>query len=449
MVALPAHWETFRPHYLQSKLWRSRARFKAVYAGRGSGKTSIAKRYIVRWLPVKRPWNDVKFFYALPTYKQAKRVAWHDLVSLIPREWISGKPNVSEMVLNTVFGTQVYVIGLDHPQRIEGVQWDGGIIDECCDQKLDEFLYTGLMPTLAHKFAWLWLIGVPKRSGVGSDFFRKYCERGERGEVIEGTDDRIETYTWKSDTVLTEEQLSTFKQQYTERDYAEQFDASWQNVGGAIFYAFEETMHVRSSVTYDPSLPICVSSDFNVNPMSWCLSHIYDGKVYVFDEIFLRNTNTPNTLNELWRMYGGHKSGFEFYGDASSGHRVSSAEFTDYAYIKNDVRFDQYTKKRLYYLRSNPNIADRFASCNSIFKNAAGEVRCFISPRCKYLIKDLSSRAYKEGTRVANDSRDKDGGHMSDAFGYLIFRRFPIRIKLGRDSAKVSVGTNRIMQFAR
>ena len=447
MVALPPYWEKFRPHLGQSRLWRSTARVKVVPAGRGSGKTALAKRYIARLLSNARPWSDPKFFYALPTYKQAKRVAWFDLIKSIPKEWIQGKPNVSDMVIETIFGSRLYVVGLDSPERVEGVQWDGGVIDECCDQDLESFLYTGLMPALVHRNAWLWLIGVPKRSGVGSHEFKSLYDKGLRGECLEGTNNRIESFTWRSDTVLNEEQLAFFKHHIDERDYDEQFNANWQTLGGAIFYAFDEDVHVKDSISYNPDLPICVCSDFNVNPMSWCLAQIHNGVVHFFDELFIRNTNTPETLDVLYSKYGDHKAGFKFYGDSTARSRRSSAVFTDYAYISDDKRFDSPVKKRIYYLAKNPDTADRFAACNSIFKNAAGEVRCYIHSSCKRLIKDLRSRAYKPGTREANDIKDSDLGHMSDAFGYFIFRKFPVKLNLNVGKAKVSVGENRIRQY--
>ncbi len=441
MVSLPTHWKQLRPHREQSKLYRSKAKIRVAACGRGSGKTELAKRFLSRYLPVKKPWNDPIYFYGMPTYKQAKRVAWHDLVNFIPKDWVQGKPNISEMVINTVFGSKLYVVGLDQPERLEGVQWDGGVLDECCDLELGSFLYTGLLPALAHRDPFLWMIGVPKRSGKGSYEFKNLYDKGMRGGVLEGTNDRIESYSWKSDTVLTEQQLEFYKHHMDARDYDEQFNATWQSVGGAIFYSFDESVHTRDDVNYDPNLPICVCSDFNVNPMSWCLAQVRDNVVYVFDELFIRNTNTLKTLDILFNKYGHHTAGFEFYGDASGRNRHTSAEFTDYAYISDDSRF---VNKKLFYLNKNLSIADRFASCNSMLKNAAGDVRCYISSRCKNLIKDLQVRSYKEGTREPDDVKGSDLGHMSDAFGYFIFRRFPVKLNLNVSKGRVSVGSNRI-----
>ena len=77
-------WTQLRFHEKQNKLWRSAANYVAVAAGRGSGKTELARRRIIRYLPIKKDWPYPIYAYCLPTYKQARRVAWRPLLNLIP-----------------------------------------------------------------------------------------------------------------------------------------------------------------------------------------------------------------------------------------------------------------------------------------------------------------------------------------------------------------------------
>lgn len=411
-------WMPMRYHKLQSEAYYSKRRFVGLACGRGSGKTELARRRIVRFLPVKRPWSDPLYFYALPTYNQAKRVAWKPLLNLIPRSWIKGDPSLASMVIETVFGSTLYVVGMDKPQRIEGVQWDGGVVDESCDQKPGTF-DRSIMPGLTHRAAWCWRIGVPKRYGVGAAEFKEFCELGESGE-----DPDTIAYSWPSSDILTEEQLAAAQRILDPRDYNEQFGASWQDIGGAIYYAYSER-NLDSSLAYNPELPLIIGSDFNVDPMCWIIGHISEAKLLVFDELMIRNTNTQATLDELYRRYGQHKAGWLFLGDATARARKTSATASDYIQIRNDERF---VNKRVKYLSSNPLQTDRFASCNALLQNAKGEIRCLIHPKCVRLIRDLKGRTYKEGTREPEDS-DTDMGHMSDAFGYVVHAVFPIKIE--------------------
>lgn len=418
-------WTQLEYHEQQSKAWRTKSKFVCLCAGRGSGKTEIARRRIVRYLPIKKPWPDPMYFYALPTYAQAKRVAWRPILALIPDQWISGI-NVNEQYIETIFGSVLYIIGMDNPHRVEGVQWDGGVIDESSDQKSGVFDIS-VLPALSHRDAWCWRIGVPKRYGIGAVEFKEFFDKGLDPNVTD-----IETYHWPSSDIIPQKVLESAKTLLDERDYREQFEASWEVAGGLIFYTFEPGLHVSADVYYDPEKPIFVGSDFNVTPMSWTLSQEWNNTVtgltelHTFDEISINNSTTERTLNVLARTYGeSHTSGWEFYGDATGRARKTAAADSDYVQIRNDDRF--YNKK-VRYPAKNPAIVDRFASCTALLKNAKGDVRFKVHPKCKNLIKDLRNRVYLEGTRLPDDKSDI--GHMSDAWGYVVHRRYPLRRQL-------------------
>lgn len=406
-------WFKLRYHEKQTLAWRTKARFVALAAGRGSGKTELARRRVVRYLSVKKPWRDPLYFYALPTMQQARRVAWEPLLQLIPREWIKGVPNKSSMCIETVFGSKLYVVGMDKPHRVEGVQWDGGVVDESCDQRPGVFDKT-LLPAFSHRNAWCWRIGVPKRHGIGAADFKEFFDKGMAGV------DGVESYTWMSEEICTPEQIAFAKAHLDPRDYNEQYCASWESSTGGIFYAFDEKENVTGEVVYDPEHPIIVGSDFNVDPMCWVLCQRIDDELHVFDEIVIRNTNTEDTLKHLHARYGAHTGGWDFYGDASGRARRTSAAASDFVHIRNASGF---LSKRVHYNKSNPLRVDRFASCNAMLKNAAGDRRLFIHPRCKHLIKDLNVRSWKEGVREPDDYGDI--GHITDALGYIVHKLFP------------------------
>lgn len=423
-VPLTPAWTQLRPHKLQSKLWRTKARFTVVVAGRGSGKTEVSRRKLVRYLDIIKPWMDRNYMYGLPTYSQAKRVAWDQLNALIPDAWVSDKNsgrNKSELCITTNSGAKLYVVGLDKPQRIEGIQLDGAVIDECSDQHPDTYTKT-ILPMLTHRHAWCSRIGVPKRNGVGAIDFRAAFEEG----LIPNNPTGIESYTWSSDTILTPDQLVDILKQLTAKDAEEQLGGIWVAGEGQIFYAFSEAESISETAQYDPDNIIGVGSDFNVNPMAWVLFHVKDGKMYVFDELYLRNTNTQATLDTLYSRYGHHKSGWIFIGDASAQNRHSSTSLSDYIQIKNDRRFDTPKPKQIFYPPKNPPVADRFAATNSLLLNGLGMRRLFINKKCTNLRRDLATRSYKEGTREVDDSA-ADSGHITDALGYAIYKLFPLR----------------------
>lgn len=447
MPTLTPAWRPFKYHEEQVKLWRTKAQFVAVAAGRGSGKTELARRRVVRMLPVKKPWNDPVYFYALPTINQAKRIAWKKIIDLIPVDWLK-KVNQSDMLIETIFGSSLYVLGMDKAQRAEGLQYDGGILDESCDQRPKVFDLS-ILPALSHRKGFCWRIGVPKRHGIGSRDFKKFFDLGQgikdknEDEEEDELNIEVESYTWPSSTVLTAEQLAWAETNLDAKDFNEQYNASWETASGSIFYAYKDVEapegNLLSSIQYNPKLPLIIGQDFNVDPMAWIIGQSYEDKahihIHVIDELYIRNTNTPAALSELYKRYGQHNSGFEFFGDASGRARKTSASISDYVHIKQDTRFHN---SRVYFLKANPRVQDRFAACNAMFCNAKGERRLFIHPRCKNLRKDLQDRNYVEGSNEPDDYGDI--GHISDALGYPIHRLFPIRALLTNKSPVVLLG---------
>lgn len=112
-------------------------------------------------------------------------------------------------------------------------------------------------------------------------------------------------------------------------------------------------------------------------------------------------------------------------GDASSRSRNTRASESDYVQIRNDSRF---ATRQVIYPRANPSLANRFAACNAAFRNAEGVRRVIVDPRCKNLIKDLTARAYVQGTTMPDDQGDV--GHITDALGYVIYQIFPLRLEV-------------------
>lgn len=465
---LTPHWTPLKYHPLQSKLWRTKAQFVAVAAGRGSGKTMLARMRVVRYLPIKKPWPDPVYFYGLPTINQARRLAWEKIINLIPKEWIK-KVNISDMSIRTVFGSTLYILGMDSPHRAEGLQYDGGILDESCDQKPKVFDLT-ILPALTHRDGWCWRIGVPKRHGIGSRDFKRFYDLGcnnnissageKNSKSMEGTEEennildsiKIESYTWPSSDILSPEKLAWYQQNLDPRDFNEQFNASWESASGAIFYAYIDKQfpegNIDQNIKYRPDLPLIIGQDFNVDPMAWIIAQQNKdlhgtGKFCVIDELFLRNTNTQASLSELHKRYGNHASGFYFFGDASGRARKTSASDSDYLITLQWIKEGKFKGGRLFSAKSNPRVQNRFAACNAMFCNAKGERRLIISPKCTHLRQDIMERQYKEGTNDPDDYADI--GHMSDALGYPIHNLFPISVALSASGPNVT--TSRLMNM--
>lgn len=400
-----------------------------IPAGRRSGKTEWAKRTLIDALLSDfydpPPWPDPRYFFAAPTRDQAKRIAWHDFKRMIPDQWLAGTPRESDLELLTKWGSKLCVLGMDKPARIEGVGWDGCVVDEMSDMKPGTFDLT-IRPALADRAGWCWLIGVPKRKGPGAMEYRRWYEYAMRGE-----DPDWAAFTWFSSGIVPAKELEAAKRSMTLKDYAEQFEASWESAGNRIYEAFDPAYNVRPC-SYQRTLPIIVGADFNVTPMAWVLCHQYrkPDRLEVFDEIWLTDSNTQLAMDDLHARYGEHRGGFEFYGDATGKSRHSSAVQTDYATIVADQRFIE-LGRTTHYRGSNPARADRYASVNALCQNAMGERRLFTDPRCEHLIYDMTHGYYAEGSREAQQTDELS--HATSALGYAVHLLYPIGFDMFAD----------------
>ena len=417
-----AQWKVLDRHEEQEAMWRTSQYCKTIYAcaSRGAGKSEMAKRRLAMALGLRKPWYDPRYFYAAPTYRQVKRVVWQDMLHFVPPAWIAPHGiSHSELTIRTVFGSELVLFGLDSPQRMEGVQWDGGVVDECSDVN-HQLVDMAVIPALTHRDGWLWKIGVPKRFGIGAYEFKKQflaAMRERRKAEREGRLPEAASFIWPADGIVPQARLDMARRTMDPLDFDEQFGAQWLEVGGGVYHSFsaaeDGTGNVKSC-PYRPDLPIRVGMDFNVNPGAITLGHKVDNHFEVFDEFHLLNTNTQRMLDVLWNRYGtpghNHRSGFWFYGDATGRARKTAAAASDYTQIFNDPRFRE-VGRTIHWQKSNPPRADRFACTNALIKNGEEVRRLFIDPHCAFLIDDYMHRAYREHSRDLPPDEGMQGHH--------------------------------------
>lgn len=463
------YWFPLRPSVSQWKLWNCKARFKTVVAGRGSGKSLLAKRNLV--LAARR--TRGLYFYTLPTHMQAKRVAWEDLKGLaytMGSSWGSEVIEVNETLLTIHFvnGSELRLMGVDNPARAEGVQYHGGVIDEESDT-LPEVFDKTFLPALSAFNGWAWLIGIPKIAGVGGPAYKR---RSEEWEALAASGDtRYAHHHWKASEVVDEEHLKLSKQVLSPEDFDEQYNASWLTLGGSIFHYWDDNLHIaRGRYTYDGTSLVVVGCDFNVDPMCWVVG-VLEGvdatggvvtsgsRLRIFDEVFMRNTTTAAALRELANRLrlagipehsaseseklglGPFGSRVAFFGDGAGRARHTNAAVTDYFAIRMNPLF---RGCKTIFPPHNPAVVDRLATTNFAMLNGLGESRLLVHEGCVHLIHDIKTRVYESGTRKPLDAH-KDAGHMTDALGYLIWHALPMvsEENVGSSSSAGGVSVNR------
>jgi hypothetical protein len=378
-----------------------------VPAGRRSGKTELAKRRLVTALPRETGFIDSRYFAAAPTRDQAKRIFWKDLKELVPNGWVR-RIYETELCISTIFGTELWVVGLDKPQRIEGVAWDGGVLDEYANMRAGTWT-ENIRPALSDRSGWCWFIGVPE----GLNHYKELAEYAGSGEDIDWG-----LYRWHSSDILPQAEVEAARRVMDARTFRQEYEASFEGAAGRVYYGYSAERNQDSGVELKDELPIYVCCDFNVDPCVWLLLQTDGTTVWVFDELVLRNTNTVEMSKAFLERYPSHGAGVVVYGDAAGAARSTTGK-SDYALLAELGLKNQRVK------RANPNVRDRVNAVNSMLENSNKLVRLFHHPRCTQLRKDLESVVWKEGCNEIQKS-DIERTHATDALGYFIESEFPL-----------------------
>jgi hypothetical protein len=188
-------------------------------------------------------------------------------------------------------------------------------------------------------------------------------------------------------------------------------------VGGSAYYAFDRTKNVVR-IKYDPLRgEIRVGLDFNINPMSAILAQFHAGKILVFDEISLPDSNTPAMARELIRRLEAlhlRPAAVEVYPDASGRARQTCGD-SDF----NVLRSAGFT--RIKSPPANGRVRDRLLAVNG----ALYHLRLLIDPRCAGLIRDLVNVTVDAAGEIVKTKANLT--HLSDALGYPAVRLLPVR----------------------
>lgn len=402
-------------HYGIQNLYR----YMLMLCGIRGGKTYAGAREATRqsWnskLPIEIPYGIIA-----PTYHMLDRTTWREFKSaarpLILRE------NDSKKIITLKTGREVFGFSAENYDKIRNVTLMGFWVDEGRECK---------------DFAALWKVLLGRTLSTGGkgivtsspnsydDMHRIFIEENKPGYGV----CRFSTY---ENTTITKEAIDELASDYDEKFMRQELLGELVVFEGAVYYTFNRKENAGDLAfkvaQYDPSRPIALCCDFNVDPMAWTLAQVYDNKglheIRVFDEILIRNSNTIQCCNEFKNRYPNHNAGLVLYGDATGKSRTTTSNVTNWQIIKEELSRYGVTDK---VPRSNPAERDRINAVNAMLCNSKGVRRVQVNPRCKHLIGDLEQVSYKEGTTQIDKNKNILLTHTSDGFGYMVDYEFSL-----------------------
>lgn len=404
-------------HSLQKKVYQDKHRFRVVVAGRRWGKTKLSSTEIIVASAEK---SDQLIWYIAPTYQMARDLMWDSLKRIIPYQWIK-KTNETRMSMEFVNGSRIVLKGADKPDTLRGVGLNLVVLDEAQDMK-EETWQEVIQPTLATTRGRAIFIGTPKSFNWLYDLY----QLGQRPDHITDSRGKIIENEWKSwqfptssSPFVPRSEIEARRHDMDPKSFAQEFEASFVNMSGRVYYAFDRTKHV-GEYKFNPTLPIYIGMDFNIDPMSSIvLQEQPDGEIWVVDEAILFGSNVQETADELSRRYYRYLNQISIYPDPAGNNRNHDRGETSLDILR-EAGF-----KNIYFKRKHPAVQDRVNSVNRLLFTANGEIRLRVDANCSGIINSLEQTTYKEGSREVDKAKGVE--HAADALGYYVDFRHPMR----------------------
>lgn len=426
MILTPSHerdlqrWYALNTHPIQEAFVTDDVRFKIGAAGRRSGKTERAKRYLVREA-FKNPGRP--YFAGAPTRAQAKQIFWNDLQALSLGSALNERAiNVSELTIRLPNQSSLTVLGLDQPQRFEGVFWAGGVLDEMADMKEDTWPVhvSPALDTFDPRFPdyrpWCMMIGVP----AGLNQFYDIAEYAKNSG-----DPDWKFYTWPSSDILPPDVVEAARRRMSKTQFRQEYEASFETAAGRIYDDYSKENYTTEVI--QPHEQLHWFHDFNYTPLSSGVGvrRNEGNDFYILDEIILTSAVARQSALEFVDRYKNHKNRkLLLFGDPSGKAGEKHGHPSDYTEMEAVLRQNGWQVERQIRTAA-PAIKDRQNAVRAKIQNAHNQVSLYLNiTNAPYCHKGLATVQTKKGSTFLE--QDGEYQHITTAIGYCIERIWPI-----------------------
>lgn len=395
----------------QTALVNSTAKFPAMVAGFGAGKTQALTFRALRLIFS----NGGDVAYYLPNYPLVRTIAYPRFQQALDDLGVPYDLNRSEHVLR-VNNKQIIFRTMENPDTIVGYEVGDSLVDE-----LDT------LPTQKAAEVWNKIIArnrQKKPDGTQNTVAVGTTPEGFRFVYDKWMKNRTESYELikaptYSNPHLPAGYVDSLRETYPSNLLNAYIEGEFVNLAaGSVYVNYDRELN-NSKIEANTSETLHIGMDFNVNNMSAAIHVMRDGKAYAVDEI-IGGQDTPTVIKIIKNRYPNNP--VIVYPDASGGStNTTNAGTSDIILLKN-ANFSVNAPK------ANGRVRDRVSAVNMALCNNDGQRLYYVNvDKCPNIALGLEQQAYDK-----NGEPDKRAGfdHLNDAVGYFVVRKMPIKRRI-------------------
>lgn len=383
-------------HINQKKIIQEKKRFNVLKCGRRFGKTTLCEELITDIIIDRLP-----VAYFAPTYKDLFNV-WNRIKHVLQPITTSKDETVKQ--LTVLGGGTLDMWSMDDPDSGRGRKYARVIIDEAEKARyLEQAWKATIRATLADYKGDCWFLSTPK---FGSTYFKKLASN-------EDTDWASWVFTSYDNPFIDPEEIDNARLQLDESTFRCEFMA--EDVSLAVnkfIYNFDSKRHIVKDLQPLPHLPIILSFDFNVEPIT-CLVGQCDGleKVLILDEFRLMSSDIEELCTRILTNFPNRM--FLVTGDASGQARTALKR--DLNYYKEIKRVLRLSMGQFKLPAANPPIKNTRVLSNSLLGKHKDY---YFSDRVPYLVLDIEECEVDDSGNI-DKGKDKHKSHLLDCWRYF------------------------------
>ena len=247
-------------HFNQQKIKDFVARFKVIKAGKRFGKTKLAAYVCIGEAAGRR---GATIWYVAPTYRMAKQIAWRELLNICPPHLIRRKVE-SELTLELVSGSTIYLLGADNEDSLRGPAIDVLIMDEAAYMK--ETVWTNILSgqlIRPDRKSMAYFISSP--NSRGRNWFTEFHKQAEARYLNGDKDWKSFYFTIYDNPTLPKEEIDRQKQIVSDETWNLEYLALESDYAGPLISEFKFETHVGVWKDYTP--------DLKVRGLDWGIDH--------------------------------------------------------------------------------------------------------------------------------------------------------------------------------